>query len=229
MSATGLESVIVAETRLSQVFGDTGRLLYARYPIEDLAMNASTFAARVATGTGTDMHAAVGAAIGTLKGPLHGGANEKVMAMLREIGTPDAADGWVRGALARGDRIMGFGHRVYRTLDPRAPILAGMARRPMDEEGDAPWLRISKRIKTVMAEEMGGRGKAIHPNVDSFSVSVYHTLGVAPELFTNLFACARMPGWTAHIMEQRRDNRPIRRRATYIGPGPRTTGRGAAA
>jgi citrate synthase len=201
---------------------DTAFTLHAEH-----GMNASTFAARVATATGTDMHAAVAAAVGTLKGPLHGGANEKVMAMLLDIGEPERAEEWVLGALARGDRVMGFGHRVYRTLDPRAPILEDMARKLLDEEGDARWLHISGRIQAVMAEAMKRRDKPIYPNVDFFSASVYYTLGVAPELFTNIFACARMPGWTAHIIEQRRNNRLIRPSATYIGPGTRSTGRGS--
>jgi len=181
-------------------------------------MNASTFAARVAAGTLTDMHSAVVAAIGTLKGPLHGGANEGVMRMLQQIGTPEAADGWVRAALERGERIMGFGHRVYRTLDPRAPLLRAMAERLLERRDDAPWLRISERVQAVMAEEMERRGKKVYPNVDFFSASVYFTLGVPLELFPNLFACARMPGWTAHIMEQQKNNRLIRPSAQYSGP-----------
>jgi 2-methylcitrate synthase len=181
-------------------------------------MNASTFAARVAAGTLTDMHSAVVAAIGTLKGPLHGGANEGVMKMLLAIGSEDAADAWVRGALARGERIMGFGHRVYRTTDPRAPILKSMSGRLQDLAGDAKWLRISERVQAVMREEMEKRQKAIYPNVDFFSASVYYTMGIPLDLFTNIFACARMPGWTAHIIEQQTDNRLIRPGSEYAGP-----------
>jgi citrate synthase len=181
-------------------------------------MNASTFAARVAAGTLTDMHSSVVAALGTLKGPLHGGANEGVMKMLERIGTPDAADDWVKSALARGERIMGFGHRVYRTLDPRAPILKRMAERLLARTGDTRWLQISERIQATMREHMEARGKRIYPNVDFFSASVYSTLGIPAALFTNIFACARMPGWTAHIIEQQLDNRLIRPDATYTGP-----------
>jgi citrate synthase len=181
-------------------------------------MNASTFAARVVMGTLSDMHSAVVAAIGTLKGPLHGGANEGVMRMLLRIGTPEAADAWVRAALARGERVMGFGHRVYRTLDPRAPLLKRMAERLLQRGGDAPWLRVAERVQVVMAEEMTRRGKKLYPNVDFFSASVYYTLGIPLELYTNIFACARMPGWTAHIMEQLQNNRLIRPDAEYTGP-----------
>ena len=181
-------------------------------------MNASTFAGRVAAGTLSDMHAAVTAAIATLKGPLHGGANERVMHMLRQVGTPDAAPDWVRAALGRGEKIMGFGHRVYRTLDPRAPILRRLAERLAARGGDTHWLDISERIQTVMREEMDRRGKQVWPNVDFFSASVYHTLGIPVDLFTNIFACARMAGWTAHVMEQHRDNRLIRPKGDYQGP-----------
>jgi citrate synthase len=181
-------------------------------------MNASTFAARVAAATMTDMHSAVVAALGTLKGPLHGGANEGVMRMLQQIGEPATADAWVRAAIARGERIMGFGHRVYRTLDPRAPLLKRMAEQLLDGRGDARWLRISEQVQSTMRELMDARGKKIYPNVDFFSASVYVTLGIPLALFTNVFACARMPGWTAHIIEQQTNNRLIRPDADYTGP-----------
>jgi citrate synthase len=180
-------------------------------------MNASTFAGRVAAGTLSDMHAAVTAAIATLKGPLHGGANERVMRMLSEIGEPADAPAWVRSALERGERIMGFGHRVYRTLDPRAPILKRLAERLNAKGGERKWLDISERIQSTMREEMDRRGKRIYPNVDFFSASVYYTLGIPADLFTNIFACARMAGWTAHVMEQHADNRMIRPKAAYVG------------
>lgn len=181
-------------------------------------MNASTFAARVAAGTLSDMHSAVTAAVAALKGPLHGGANERVMEMLQEIGYPDRADAWVRDALGRGEKIMGFGHRVYRTLDPRAPILKRLSEELSAKGGDTRWLDISDRIQAVMREEMQRRGKPIYPNVDFFSASVYYTLGIPTDLFTNVFACARMAGWTAHVMEQHRDNRLIRPESDYLGP-----------
>jgi citrate synthase len=185
-------------------------------------MNASTFAARVAAATLADMHGAVTAAIATLKGPLHGGANEGVMRMLLDIGSEDAAESWVRDRLARGERIMGFGHRVYRVLDPRAPILRALAEEMMAQTGgDTRWLRVSDRIQQVVREEMDRRGKKIYANVDFFSAPVYSTMGIPTELFTNVFACARMAGWTAHVIEQQQNNRLIRPRSEYQGPADR--------
>lgn len=185
-------------------------------------MNASTFAARVTVATLSDMHSGVVSAIGTLKGPLHGGANEQVMKMLKTIGEPEQAEDWVRGALDRKERIMGFGHRVYKALDPRAPILKKLAEELAAREGGSgnstKWLEISERIEKVMKEEMDKRGKRIYPNVDFFSASVYYTLGIPEDLFTNIFACARTAGWTAHIIEQYQDNRLIRPKAQYVGP-----------
>lgn len=191
---------------------DAALILHAEH-----GMNASTFAARVTAGTLADMHSAITSAIGTLKGPLHGGANERVMKMLLQVGTPENAAPWVRAALARGEKIMGFGHRVYRTLDPRAPILKKLAEELGRRGGDTRWLQISENIETVMREEMEKKGKQIYPNVDFFSASVYYTLGIPLDLFTNLFACARIAGWTAHVMEQLRDNRLIRPKASYLG------------
>jgi citrate synthase len=181
-------------------------------------MNASTFAARVAAATMTDLHSAVVAAIGTLKGPLHGGANEGVMRMLMEIGAEERAASWVREALDRRQRVMGFGHRVYRTLDPRAPILRSMAERLQAKAGDSKWLRISEQVQSTMRDEMERRDRKIYPNVDFYSASVYFTLGFPMELFPNIFACARMPGWVAHVLEQQRDNRLIRPGSEYTGP-----------
>jgi citrate synthase len=182
-------------------------------------MNASTFAARVTAGTMADMHSAITAAIGALKGPLHGGANEQVMSMLQQIGTPDKAETWVRAALGRGEKIMGFGHRVYRTTDPRAPILKRLAEELNARSGGkSQWLEIAEIVQRVMREEMDRKGKRIYPNVDFFSASVYYTLGIPKDLFTNIFACARMAGWTAHIIEQHKDNRLIRPQSEYTGP-----------
>ena len=165
------------------------------------------------------MHSAITAAIGALKGPLHGGANEQVMSMLQQIGTPDKAEQWVRAALGRGEKIMGFGHRVYRTTDPRAPILKRLAEELNAQSGGhSQWLEISEIVQRVMREEMDRKGKKIYPNVDFFSASVYYTLGIPKDLFTNIFACARMAGWTAHIMEQHKDNRLIRPQSEYTGP-----------
>jgi citrate synthase len=195
---------------------DAALILHAEH-----GMNASTFAARVTAGTLADMHSAVTSAIGTLKGPLHGGANEQVMKMLLEIDAPEAAAAWVRSALGEGRRIMGFGHRVYRTLDPRAPILHRLAEQLTQTAGESRWLRISEIIQQTMREEMDRKGKRIYPNVDFFSASVYYTLGIPLDLFTNLFACARMAGWTAHVIEQLQDNRLIRPESTYTGPPDR--------
>ena len=184
-------------------------------------MNASTFAARVTAGTLSDMHSALTSAIGTLKGPLHGGANEQVMRMLLEIDSPDAAEAWVRARLDEGQKIMGFGHRVYRTTDPRAPILKRLAEELARRGGETRWLQISERVQQVMRAEMDRRGKQIYPNVDFFSASVYYTLGIPLELFTCVFAIARTAGWTAHVVEQLNDNRLIRPQSVYVGPEAR--------
>lgn len=196
---------------------DAALILHAEH-----GMNASTFSARVTASTLADMHSAVTAAIGTLKGPLHGGANEQVMRMLLRIDRPENAAQWVRDALGRGERIMGFGHRVYRTLDPRAPILKRLAEQLLGQGGDTRWLEISEIIQVVMREEMDRKGRKVYPNVDFFSASVYYTLGIPLDLFTNLFACARMAGWTAHVKEQLTDNRLIRPKAEYVGPQDRS-------
>jgi citrate synthase len=206
-----------APDELAERIIDAALTLHAEH-----GMNASTFSARVTASTLADMHSAVTSAIGTLKGPLHGGANERVMQMLLAIDRPENAAQWVREALGRGEKIMGFGHRVYRTLDPRAPILKRLAEQLLDRGGDTRWLEISEIIQTTMREEMDRKGKKIYPNVDFFSASVYYTLGVPMDLFTNLFACARMAGWTAHVKEQLADNRLIRPKAEYVGPRDRT-------
>lgn len=206
-----------APTHLEERNIDAALILHAEH-----GMNASTFAARVTGGTMADMHSAVTSAIGALKGPLHGGANERVMKMLLDIGDPERAAAYVRSALERGEKVMGFGHRVYRTLDPRAPILKQLSERLTELAGDSRWLRISEIIQETMREEMDRRGKQVYPNVDFFSASMYYTLGIPLELFTNLFACARMTGWTAHVIEQLQDNRLIRPESTYIGPARRS-------
>lgn len=192
---------------------DAALILHAEH-----GMNASTFSARVTVSTLSDMHSGLTSAIGTLKGPLHGGANERVMKMLQEIGSVDNVEAWITSALDRKERIMGFGHRVYRALDPRAPILKKLAEELSGRGGNVKWLEISERIQAVMAREMERRGKQIYPNVDFFSASVYYTLGIPMDLFTNVFACARAAGWTAHMIEQYKDNRLIRPKAGYVGP-----------
>lgn len=179
----------------------------------DHELNASTFAARVTMSTLSDMYSAVTAAIGALKGPLHGGANEQVMRTLMEIGDVTRVDEWLKGALARKERIMGFGHRVYKTGDPRADYLREYSRRLSEKRGDTKWFDISRRLEQLMYEEKG-----LYPNVDFYSASTYYMLGIPMELFTPIFAVSRMSGWTAHALEQFSDNRLIRPRAEYVGP-----------
>jgi citrate synthase len=191
---------------------DTCLVLYAEH-----TMNASTFAGRVAAATLADMYAAATAAVATLQGPLHGGAIEQVRAMLDEIGTPDRASRWVKERLGARQKVMGFGHRVYKTWDPRAVILREMAERIGKQLGDTRWYEISARVQETVMEERG-----LYPNVDFYTASVYSALGIPPDLFTCLFAVARMAGWTAHIREQYADNRLIRPDSEYIGPGPRS-------
>jgi citrate synthase len=197
---------------------DAALVLHAEH-----GMNASTFAARVTAGTLSDVYSAITSAIGTLKGPSHGGANVEVMNMLREIDSSgqDPKE-WVHGALEGGKKVMGFGHRVYKATDPRAKVLRELADKIMAEAGETRWLDLSDKIRAAMAEEMEKRGKRIYPNVDFFSASVYTTLGIEMDLFTAVFAIARMPGWTAHLMEQYADNRLIRPSSEYIGPRGKT-------
>jgi citrate synthase len=193
---------------------DAALVLHAEH-----GMNASTFAARVTAGTLADMHSAIVSALGTLKGPSHGGANVRVMEMLLKIdGSGDDAGAWVRDALARRERIMGFGHRVYRATDPRATVLRELADQIMKGSDETRWLDLSDQVRATMAEEMEKAGKKIYPNVDFFSASVYRTLGIAPDLFTTIFALARVTGWTAHLFEQYENNRLIRPKAEYVGP-----------
>ncbi|MGE3513038.1 MAG: citrate synthase [Vicinamibacterales bacterium] len=182
----------------------------------DHELNASTFAARVAAATLTDIHSAIVAAIGTLKGPLHGGANAEVMKMLLEIGSsagPDRAEEVVRGKLARKEKIPGFGHRVYHTEDPRATHLRQMSRDLGQRAGQGVWFEMSQRIEALVKAE-----KKLNPNVDFYSASTYHVLGIAIDLFTPIFAVSRVSGWTAHVLEQYANNRLIRPRAEYVGP-----------
>ncbi|MGH2772713.1 MAG: citrate/2-methylcitrate synthase [Actinomycetota bacterium] len=183
----------------------------------DHTMNASTFAARVAAGTLSDIHSAMTAAIATLKGPLHGGANEAVFAMLKQIGSVEAVESNIKARLARKEKIMGFGHRVYRTVeDPRATILREMAKDLAGRKGESIWFEISQKINDVVTGEKG-----LYPNVDFYAASVYHYLGIPTELFTTVFAASRIAGWTAHAREQSSDNRMIRPDSEYTGPPPR--------
>jgi citrate synthase len=179
----------------------------------DHEFNASTFAARVAASTLADMHGAIAAALATLKGPLHGGANEAVMNTLEEIGSPERAEAWVRDALAAKKKIMGFGHAVYRTEDPRATHLRRMSRQLGDAQGDRRWFDLSEKIEGLVRAQ-----KKLYANVDFYSASVYHTLGIATDLFTPVFAVSRIAGWTAHVLEQLTNNRLIRPESEYTGP-----------
>jgi citrate synthase len=182
----------------------------------DHTMNASTFAGRVAAATLADMYAAATAAAATLQGPLHGGAIEQVRRMLDEIGSADRAPDWVRGHLARKQKVMGFGHRVYKTWDPRATVLREIGERLGRQFGDTHWYDISARIQETVME-----AKGLYPNVDFYTASVYSALGLPPDLYTPLFATSRMAGWTAHIREQYADNRLIRPDSEYVGPPAR--------
>jgi citrate synthase len=182
----------------------------------DHELNASTFAGRVAAATLTDIYSAVVAAIGTLKGPLHGGANAEVMKMLLELGqtaSADRVDEFIRGKLARKEKIPGFGHRVYTTEDPRATHLRQMSRDLGKRAGNTAWFDMSQRIEALVKGE-----KKLNPNVDFYSASTYYTLGIPIDLYTPIFAVSRMSGWTAHVLEQYANNRLIRPRAEYNGP-----------
>jgi citrate synthase len=182
----------------------------------DHELNASTFAARVAAATLTDIYSATVAAVGTLKGPLHGGANAEVMKMLLELGqtaSGDRVDDFVRGKLARKEKIPGFGHRVYKTEDPRATHLRQMSRELGKRSGNTAWFDMSQRIEALVMSE-----KKLNPNVDFYSASTYHALGIPIDLYTPIFAVSRISGWTAHILEQYANNRLIRPRADYTGP-----------
>ena len=179
----------------------------------DHGMNASTFSARVTIATLSDMYSAVTTAIGTLKGPLHGGANEGVIKMLKEIGSLEAVDAYVAECLAQKRKIMGIGHRVYKVLDPRAPHLKRMAQVLSAKLGEPKWIQMSERIAELMLKE-----KNLHANVDFYSATVYYSLGIPTDLFTPIFAIARTSGWTAHVLEQLADNRLIRPQSVYTGP-----------
>ena len=179
----------------------------------DHGMNASTFSARVTVATLSDMYSAITAAIGTLKGPLHGGANEGVIHMLQEIGDLEKVDAWVEGKLARKEKIMGIGHRVYKVLDPRAPHLRRLAIQLTEELGEPKWIKMSERIAGIMRDHKG-----LEANVDFYSATVYYSLGIPTDLFTPIFAISRTSGWTAHVLEQLRDNRLYRPLTLYTGP-----------
>jgi citrate synthase len=186
---------------------DVAYVLHAEH-----GFNASTFTGRVVASTLSDMYSAISAAIGALKGPLHGGANEGVIHMLQEIGSLDKVDSWIEEALAQKKKIMGIGHRVYKVLDPRAPHLKAMAIKLSEQLGDAKWIQMSERIASIMKERKG-----LNANVDFYSATVYYSLGIPTDLFTPIFAISRMSGWTAHILEQYADNRLFRPLSEYSG------------
>ena len=182
----------------------------------DHELNASTFAARVAAATLTDIHSTIVGAIGALKGPLHGGANADVMRLLLDIGKdagPEKAEEVVRAKLARKEKIPGFGHRVYHTEDPRATHLRQMSKDLGQRTGEPQWFEMSQRIETLVKTE-----KKLNANVDFYSATTYHALGIDVDLFTPIFAVSRVSGWTAHVLEQYANNRLIRPRAEYVGP-----------
>ncbi len=182
----------------------------------DHELNASTFAARVTAATLSDVHSAVVSGIGTLKGPLHGGANADVMRLLLEIGqdaSEERIDSTIRGKLARKEKIPGFGHRVYHTEDPRATHLRRMSKELGERAGNTRWYEMSQKIEALVKGE-----KKLNPNVDFYSASTYYTLGIPIDLFTPIFAVSRVSGWTAHVLEQLANNRLIRPRADYVGP-----------
>jgi citrate synthase len=187
---------------------DAALILHAEH-----GFNASTFAARVTAATLADMHAAITAAIAALKGPLHGGANQEVMELLLSCGDAAGAEAKVRSMLANKQKVPGFGHRVYRTFDPRAHFLRKMSRELGEAAGNTKWYEMSERLIPILKDE-----KNLNPNVDFFSASAYYTMGIPIDLYTPIFAIARVAGWTAHVMEQHQNNRIIRPQDEYTGP-----------
>ncbi len=190
---------------------DVSLILYAEHEY-----NASTFAARVVSSTLSDLHSAITAAIGALKGPLHGGANEAVMEVLKEVGTAQRAEAWIREALKQKRRIMGFGHRVYKTGDPRAAYLRTLCRELAAETGNQDMEAMADTIESIVQSE-----KKLPPNLDWPSARLYYYMGLDVDLYTPLFVLSRVVGWSAHVIEQLDNNRLIRPRANYTGPAPR--------
>ena len=198
-------------SELHQRVMDVSLILYAEHEF-----NASTFTARVCASTLSDMHSCVTGAIGSLRGPLHGGANEAAMEMIEKFSSPQQAVDGIKGMLARKDKIMGFGHAIYSTSDPRNAIIKQWAEKLAKEVGDRVLYPVSVAVEKTMWGE-----KKLFANADFFHASAYHFMGIPTKLFTPIFVCSRVSGWTAHVMEQRSNNRIIRPSADYIGPAPR--------
>ena len=186
---------------------DTSLILYAEHEL-----NASTFAARVVVSTLSDMHSGIIAAIGALKGPLHGGANERAMEMLLDIDEPEKAESWIKNALSQKKKIMGFGHRVYKKMDPRNPVIKRISKELGERHGNSKWFEISEIVEKIIDKDKG-----LHPNLDFYASSSYYLLGIPISLYTPIFVASRVTGWVAHVMEQYSDNRLIRPRAEYTG------------
>lgn len=220
------KEIIAPDSNLSQA-GDFLYMMHGKAPasemeraldaylilLADHGLNASTFAARVTTATESDMYSAITSAVGTLKGDLHGSANQHAMEMILEIGSADKAENYVRDLLRQKKKVMGFGHRIYKKEDPRATVFRGIAQKLCERANEFRWTEISNKIEKVMMEE-----KQIPCNVDFFSASVLYVLGFPVDFFTTVFASSRVAGWTAHVIEQRKDNRLIRPAAEYTGP-----------
>jgi 2-methylcitrate synthase len=198
-------------TELHRRVMDISLILYAEHEF-----NASTFTARVCASTLSDMHSCVTGAIGSLRGPLHGGANEAAMELIEKFRSPEDAVTGIQGMLARKDKIMGFGHAIYRKSDPRNVIIKGWAEKLAKEVGDKVLYPVSVAVEKTMWDE-----KELFANADFFHASAYHFMGIPTKLFTPIFVCSRVTGWTAHVMEQRSNNRIIRPSADYVGPAPR--------
>jgi citrate synthase len=201
--------------REGQIF-DTCLVLHAEH-----GFNASTFTARVVASTLSTCYCSISAAIGALAGSLHGGANEWAMDMLDEIGTPENIDVWLDKARAEHRKVMGMGHRVYKAKDPRAIVMEGILKELSEQKGDFRLYEMLKKLEAAFRARMDEEGKPIYPNVDFFSGAVYTMLGIPRHLFTPIFAAARAPGWLAHILEQRKDNKLFRPKALFVGPAPR--------
>jgi citrate synthase len=194
-------------TSLSRGF-EKSLVLYSEHEL-----NASTFSARVITSTLSDVYSAITAAIGTLKGPLHGGANEEAMKLLLAIGSPENAEKYVRSLLAEKRRVMGFGHRIYKLGDPRAKLMKQISKEIGEETGQMRWHEICERVEEVVAAE-----KKLFTNLDFYSAPAYYCLGIPIDLYTPIFASSRVSGWSSHILEQLQRNRLIRPRTMYVGP-----------